>query len=276
MSTKHNQADKLAQIGAQLKQIREEKSISLQAIKDLTLISERQLRAIEDGNLDLLPEPIYIQGFIRKYGSAMGIDGLAEQFPLSTTPIKKTFANSAAAELRPLHLYVIYIVLIGGAVSLLSNFLNPAVNYKIDDRETKLSKSARLEAPKKPIVPAANQKPIQKKGNSKNPVIDLNSLVKLGDRQFKFAGNKPVNIGIQMKGESWLRVEVDGKTKFEGILTEGTQQIWSGEKNVVIRVGNAAAVLLAFNQFPTQPLGKEGEVTQQVFDSNYKPKTVVN
>jgi len=268
MSTKHNQAHKLAEIGSQLKQRREQKQISLQDVKELTLISERQLQAIEEGNLDVLPESIYVQGFIRKYGSAIGLEGLAEQFPLNPTPTKKMFVPLAIGELRPLHLYLLYILVIGTAVSLLSNFLDPAITYKIDNRETKLSKSARLES-KQP--PKSIQKSDPKGGTLKTAGLDLSSLLNQGDRSFKFTNKKPVNIGIQMKGESWLRVEVDGKTKFEGILTEGTQQTWSGEKNVVIRVGNAAAVLLAFNQFPTQPLGKEGEVTQQVFDASYRP-----
>lgn len=77
------QQSSLQKIGAHLKQIRQEKSLSLDDIYQQTFVQPYTLRAIESGHLRQLPEPFYIRAFIKKYASALGIDGaaLAADFP---------------------------------------------------------------------------------------------------------------------------------------------------------------------------------------------------
>lgn len=246
-----NQANKLAEIGAQLKQMREGKSMSLNQVTAKTLISERHLRAIEEGNLDSLPEPVYVQGFIRKYSKAVGLEGLAEEFPVSSnTPDPKKWSSSPAAELRPLHLYALYILIIAGAVGALASFLNPLSNNRVNEGQANLSQSARV-APttgqgKQNTVPKEKFGPTTAKPRSANPKspqsaqsndswADFSHLVSAGTLSanspgFSFTGNKPVNVGVTMTNQSWLRVTVDDKIDFEGILSEGTRKSWSEPK----------------------------------------------
>jgi cytoskeleton protein RodZ len=286
-----NQSSKLAEIGAQLKQTRELKLMSLHQVTAKTLIPERHLRAIEEGNLDSLPEPIYIQGFIRKYGNAVGLGGLAEDFPVSNhESTQKNWSSSPAAELRPLHLYALYILIIAGAVGALASFLNPLSNNRVTEGQANISQSARVShttgqgeqnpSPKETFGPIAakphsvnpnNQKSLQ----SSDSWADFSNLVSTGKSSsnspnFSFPGNKPVNVGIAMTNQSWLRVTVDNKIDFEGILSEGTRKSWSANQSIVVRAGNAAAVSVTFNQSPTKALGAEGEVVQEVFDSKYQ------
>lgn len=319
MSSNCQQETKLAEIGAQLKQMREIKDISLNQVTAATLICERHLKAIEEGNLHLLPEPVYVQGFIRKYGGTLGLDSLADEFPVfaETNSKNKTWASSPNAELRPFHLYGLYILVITGAVSVLASFLNPTPAIRSTDIQTKLSKSAQLPdlrdqtlanaavnlKPYGPEAPGADKVPevygmssLKTGGNSQNSQIalvltnpsavmqkgtakssetwsDLTNLVNQASfpQKFNFVGNKPVNVGITMNGQSWLRVGVDGETKFEGILSEGTNQTWSAEREVVVRAGNAGAVSVTFNRLVAERLGAEGEVIQREFDQNYQP-----
>jgi cytoskeletal protein RodZ len=243
------QVQKLVEIGSQLKQIREEKDISLEKIKQITLISERHLRAIEEGNINHLPEPVYIQGFIRKYAHVLGAENIAEQFPLTSVVTKSSWLKSS--ELRPLHLYLIYLVLISGSIAALSKVFSSTdpVRNPISESETQLSNAARLKPSPAP----------------KQPVLSTTPLNQPKPNQVK-----PVNVAIIMKGDSWMRVEVDGEVKFEGILTEGNSKVWAANKNIIVRAGNAAAVLLEFNQYPPQALGLAGEVVQKTFDPNSK------
>jgi len=245
---------KLAQIGAELQRIREEQDISWQKIKQITLISERHLKAIEAGDINSLPEPVYIQSFIRKYANVLGVENIAEEFPLTNVSLKTSWLKPS--ELRPFHLYLIYIVLISASVGALSNLFSPASNYFITESETQLSDAARLKPLTKPK--AITTPKAQPQSKLKSPQI------------------KPVNVGIVMKGESWMRVEVDGEVKFEGILTEGVNKVWGAEKNIVVRAGNAAAILLEFNQYPPQALGQAGEVVQKTYNSTYKPKALTS
>jgi cytoskeleton protein RodZ len=286
-----NQSSKLAEIGVQLKQTRELKLISLHQITAKTLIPERHLRAIEEGNLDSLPEPIYIQGFIRKYGEAVGLGGLAEDFPVSNhEPTPKNWSSSPAAELRPLHLYALYILIIAGAVGALASFLNPLSNNRVTEGQANISQSARIlpttgqvkqnPGPKETFGPIAVKLRSVNPNNPKSPQssdswADFSNLVSTGksssnNPNFSFPGNKPVNVGIAMTNQSWLRVTVDNKIDFEGILSEGTRKSWSANQSIIVRAGNAAAVSVTFNQSPTKALGAEGEVVQEVFDSKYQ------
>jgi cytoskeletal protein RodZ len=78
------QGERLREIGAYLNQVRHEQGITLDTIAQQTFIQAYQLRAIEAGEIHSLPEPVYIQGFIKKYAIALGLNGkdLAASFPV--------------------------------------------------------------------------------------------------------------------------------------------------------------------------------------------------
>jgi len=320
--TTSKQAEKLAEIGAQFKRIREDKDLSIPHLTATTLISERYLRAIEDGKMDSLPEPVYVRGFIRKYGDALGVGDLSEDFPLDPVFSEQKWAGSAAAELRPLHLYALYVVVIAGAVGLLATFLNSPDASKINDSQTNFSDAAQVVKSKKnkpletvatllpksgglevlrqmganpvAIVPPINVStvsvPVVKKEDVSTDLLNpsqaqaafseanstFNNLLSTwtsgatiaASGDFTFVGDKPVNIGIVMRGQSWVRITVDGKTEFEGVLNEGKKLAWSGDRQISIRAGNASSVALSYNNQSLKLLGKEGEVTEKLFSNN--------
>jgi cytoskeleton protein RodZ len=333
--TTSKQAEKLAEIGAQFKRIREDKELSIPHLTATTLISERYLRAIEAGQMDSLPEPVYVRGFIRKYGDALGVGDLSEDFPLNPVLPEQKWAGSAAAELRPLHLYALYVVVIAGAVSLLATFLNSPSANKINDSQTNFSDAAQISSaksnkaiePTEVLLPKIGGLAILKQASSSVPVaianppttipIEVknqalptdtlnkpNSQTNLGktnsnlnnmllavtssslpsvntslnnatvaNGKFEFVGNKPVNVGIVMQGESWMRVTVDGQTEFEGVLNEGKKLAWSGDRQISIRAGNASSVALSYNNQPIKVLGREGEVAERQFGNSQASNT---
>ena len=95
------QLEQLREIGVHLHQTREQQSKSLEEVAAKTFIPLRLLRAIEVGQATVLPQPIFIQGFIRRYGDLVGLDGtaLAKQFSLDSTVLPtgtdrtKSYAN---------------------------------------------------------------------------------------------------------------------------------------------------------------------------------------
>jgi cytoskeletal protein RodZ len=62
------------EIGARLKEAREEKNISLDSLQETTKIQKRYLVAIEEGNLQILPGKFYARAFIKEYANAVGLD----------------------------------------------------------------------------------------------------------------------------------------------------------------------------------------------------------
>ena len=64
----------MASFGAQLKQERERKGVTLEDISLTTKIGTRMLRALEEEHFDQLPGGIFNKGFIRAYARCLGMD----------------------------------------------------------------------------------------------------------------------------------------------------------------------------------------------------------
>ncbi len=77
------QLERLRDIGNLLKQEREKKGMALDDVSAKTLIRPGILKAIEEADARPLPEPVYLKGFIRRYGDLLGLPGIeiAESFP---------------------------------------------------------------------------------------------------------------------------------------------------------------------------------------------------
>ncbi|OLP18642.1 hypothetical protein BST81_09655 [Leptolyngbya sp. 'hensonii'] len=275
-------AAKLADLGAYLRQMREAQSLTLEQISIQTKISQRLLRAIEQGSLDHLPEPVYIQGFIKRYAETLGLDGtlFANQFPIgsvlqSAAPRSlPSWRSLPAAQLQPMHLYLLYIFLVIGAVNGLSSMIDRDSTQAIspteiqeeftlpsDLRTAQAPDSKQSASPLKAVFPMG-----QLEAESRIPA----SPKAQPDPQITLPADptvmgKPVRVSVTLTGQSWVRVTTDNKVEFEGVLPEGTQRIWAATKQVTIRAGNAGGVLVAFNNALPKPLGSPGSVEEVTF-----------
>jgi uncharacterized membrane protein YgcG len=77
------------QIGQKLKVAREGQSLSVGQVYDRTKIPVNHIDALESGRLDDLPEPVYVAGFIKRYGDMLGLNGqsLADEFKRVGQPV---------------------------------------------------------------------------------------------------------------------------------------------------------------------------------------------
>jgi cytoskeletal protein RodZ len=233
----------LQEIGTRLRQIRIEQGISLEAITKQTRIPVRLLEAIETANLDALPEPVYIRGLIKQFAEFLGLDGVELA---SNLPVELSLKSSQSSfnlrlpnlQLRPIHLYFLYIILVMISVRGISESLRQsAIEMKADEN---------LPQPR-PTIP-------QPAPSGVSPSITV-----------KKTPNNPVVVNIQLKDQCWLKVVVDGKTEFEGILPQGTHRTWVANKQLTVRAGNAGGVLVTFNDEKTKQLGKSGQIEEVTF-----------
>jgi cytoskeletal protein RodZ len=246
-------AEKLAQLGSTLCRKRQEKKLTLEDIEAQTRIRLRYLQAIEAGKLDELPEPVYTQGFIRRYADAVGLNGreIANSFPTGDRQqniVKPIGSSLPATQLSTTHLYLIYILVIVGSVSALSQILNNSEQVSNTQSATRPAISS---ATKPKATPAQKIKTI----SSTSPKPDKKT-------------NKPVEVGVTVKTESWIRVIADGKQLFEGLLPQGTQRTWVANERLTMRVGNAGGVLVSHNEEEAKPLGQLGQVEEITFGAN--------
>ena len=241
------QQEQLSSIGSMLKQSRLQRGLTLEAIEKLTLIRQTLLVALEQGKLSDLPEPIYIRALLRRYGNALGLDGEAIASQFFTRPVvnppRSSWKDSPAAQLRPLHLYGAYVLLIMGAVTALSGLLqrtapdmtaqpilDPAAIEQLMPQPEEVA-----------AVPAEEPKPAPK------------------------VQEKPIEVDLVLTGQSWVRVVSDGVTAFEAILEQGETRSWAADKSMTIRVGNAGGVMYSFNQSEAQPMGELGMPEEKTF-----------
>ena len=61
--------------GTLLRRARERNGLTLSDVADRTRISPRWIRALEDAQLDILPAPVFVSGYLRTYARLVGLDG---------------------------------------------------------------------------------------------------------------------------------------------------------------------------------------------------------
>jgi cytoskeleton protein RodZ len=122
--------ENLRQIGQQLKQARESQGLSLSQLNVYTHVPIHQMEAVENANFESLPDDVFVRGFIRVMGNALGINGtiLAGSLPapetvksiLPASYSPSSHSGGLRVEVKPMHLYVGYTALVAGAVGGLS------------------------------------------------------------------------------------------------------------------------------------------------------------
>ncbi len=272
--SKAEQAQRLLEIGEQLRQTREHQSLSMNMLAAYTLIRVPLLQALEQGQLEYLPEPVYVQGLIKRYADALGLNGsdLAQFFlPEPVEPsVKSHLQLLSLPQLRPTHLYLTYILLVICAVNGLSYLVKP-------DPLTDTSNQ--------PVIASTDQpQSLDSSGSKPNSTVLKGQLVAQSSEAVVPNSVSPVvkptsnsvEIALTIKDESWVLIEVDGKTEFQGILSGGTQQTWKASKELVVVAGNAGGVLITVNDGEARRLGEPGMVEEVVFTSETLQSQVQN
>jgi cytoskeletal protein RodZ len=241
--------EQLQDLGLLLQDARQSQGYSLDDMASKTLIRANLLKAIEQGDLDSLPEPVYIRGLIRRYGDALALDGetLSSQF-FAPLPIRhRSWKESPAAQLRPLHLYGAYILVMVFAVSGLS--------YLLRLTTPEASRLPPLD-PLESVDTSDTDKPAQQQPST--TLADTN-----GSANEKVKA--PIKVEMTLTSQSWLRITSDGSTEFEGMLQPGDSRLWTADEQLTIRAGNAGGVFVSFNDGQAQALGQPGMVTEVTY-----------
>lgn len=291
------QVEQLKTIGDYLCRERQERAISLDEIAVKTYIPLRLLQALELGNVERLPEPVFVQGFIRRYADAIGLDGtaLAKTFSpqpsfvverkapeserlqmversIERPPERRIERSVVEPRLMPREAHDragrsnLPLVLLGTAVTLLVgaglfNAFNRPTVTKTQDSPLAATPSPISAAPQ-PNLPA---KPtVRSPQTSASPLPT--SLAQTSASAPKAAdGSSSIQVAVNLTDESWLQVIADGKVEFEGTLKKGDQKIWKAQKTLVLQSGNAGAVSVSYNQGEAKVLGALGEVKDATF-----------
>ncbi|PHX54080.1 helix-turn-helix domain-containing protein [Tychonema bourrellyi FEM_GT703] len=117
--------DCLCELGRELRQGRELRSLSIQHLHSLTLVPLHHIESIENGEIEKLPQDIYVRGFIRRIGDAVGLNGNAMADALPKLDSSETLYSYSSAsdsdsadgfQMNSAHLYIGYTALMAGAL----------------------------------------------------------------------------------------------------------------------------------------------------------------
>lgn len=300
------QENKFQAISGYLKQARENKSLSIEEVAMATLVPMAALKAIDEGKVEKLPEAIYVQGFIRRYGDAVGLNGkeLAAQFAEACLPLPEPvdFIQSDGKDGLSLSLlapYAIFLSLLAaasvglffllnpqrGGESVASKTSNSAITSKASSKKPAATKasvtninptttSTSQPATKSPETTATTSPttqpttdPITNSTPSPASTPTTSPTPTTTPTDLAPPVSSPVSIKLDIKEEAWVRVKVDGKVAYEGTLKPGEMKNWTGNKVISIESGNAGGVLVSENDQPAQPMGKSGAIARRNFQA---------
>jgi hypothetical protein len=215
-------------IGETLRARRRQRNLSIEILSQETRIQSRFLHALEDETWDVFPARVYLEGFLRKYALALGLeaDELLGRLRELKDPAEKSvpFHQPRPAVMEggvPGSRSVALLLFVAGVAVV------AFVAYRTHDRNPSAGPSLRSIMVRRPAA--------------------ASSAPSASARAFELRATK----------NSWVRVWVDERLRFEGVARAGVVKTWSGESGFRVRTEDPAAVVVLVDGQPLTALGEE-------------------
>jgi cytoskeleton protein RodZ len=282
------------EIGQTLRTQRETLGLSLSDIERHTRLRAFYLKALEAGDLDGLPSPVQGRGMLKNYASFLGLDaealllqfaeGLQARLAARRGPriLRRT---GRAMQYAPMgspqpRLITTDLLLAGVLVIFLVAFVAWGV---IRISAMRAGQAPTATAPAIADVLAQVRTPtnatLAAGGNSLAGTVipspastgELQEVPAGGGAQAASATPPPgfssasVQLIINVRLRTWMRVTVDGEVAFDGRVLPGSAFPFAGDDRIEILTGNGAGLEVNFNQTDLGNLGTFGEAVQRVF-----------
>jgi cytoskeletal protein RodZ len=280
----------LEHIGQKLKTARDGLGLSLSQIHERTKIPFNHLQAIDNGQDEDLPEPVYVSGFIKRYAECVGLNGqqLVEEYreelegatnnsngnfgflprPLKeqqvVAPPPANYFNKTRLEQPPPNLFklVFFPACFVVAALLLMIFLanrQQTAEVAQDPSLIPLKDAAKFTGlptpPPTESAPPAVQAPVATATPATPPTP---APAQSNDARVTLTGLR--RVWIEVKSES------SGETKFNGFLDTGDQRDFQDSDGVRVIAGSGGNLSVEANG-KTETFGPAGKRTERVFMS---------
>lgn len=235
-------------IGDTLRDAREEQGRSLEDAARDTRVRGDYLQALEDERFDVFGGDVYAKGFLSTYARYLKVDPtpLLDEYrrhvqhddhspgALASTPVAKQPKGPPPTWIA----WVVIAVVVLVGVAALSQVLG---GRTVEPTER---------PPQAAASPTASPTPTAEPTPTPTP-------------EPTFEG---VNLVLQLEGESWMRIEVDGEQVDSGtVYPAGEELTFQADELIVIRFGNAGAVGGTLNGQQLEAFGEPGEVRTVTF-----------
>ena len=239
---------------SELRHARERLGLSLRDISNGTKIRTSILSSIERNEIDRLPPPIFTRGFVKAYAREVGLDphGFVE---LQTTsqPVAAASGDLRAvnAERRPDRYdlserdssSLIGTALIVAAAGLLLFLTDP----------WKASSPVDVERTSTPADATA----------TRGTAVDAAVATTGAERPTALRPTRPPNMRMELRpqGPCWIEATADGSRVIYRLLNAGDRYALEGYEDLVLKVGDPAALLFTIDGSKGRQLGPGGQPT---------------
>ena len=246
-------------VGKYLKEVRENKGVTLDAIAEETKIQKRYLVDIENDDFDELPGEAYVKGFLRNYAAALKIDSeevitLYKKMQLKSEESANIYEETPVviekAKVKKLNKLIIGLVII---LFLFGIYLVFA-NKKFLERAEKETVPVNNESIETPVVEKVKAEPVERaeKEVIKEEIATSTSIASAGSVTVSknitpaaITGQKVFELNF--KGDSWVDIRENGKMTFSGMAYQGQKKIIRNDKEVYIKIGKASNAEIKLN-----------------------------
>ena len=233
--TSSNEALLLArELGERIRSCRTDVGMEVSDLASRTRIGARYLHSMEEGNLDDLPGPVFIKGFIRAICTELGSDplplmDLVDQIQVEE-PADEADGTNGSKRIAPLILSgVLLAVLVTGGILLHGGDKN--------GEDTVLEKATAQTEITEPLAPEVAQEGFARE----EPIVDLDLLLRATEK-------------------TWLRIQADSSEPWETTMKSGDEIRLKAVDRVTLYIGNAGGILFELNGKRFGPLGTPGQV----------------
>ena len=242
--------------GTVLRQAREACGYTIGDMVGRVRISVKQLRAIESEEVELLPEPVYVRGFIRAYAKSLGIESapLVEDYNTRFAPVDTKVVHAISdigytneqvfSERRPSPWWrIIPLVLLIAAVAAGAWAV---LNQQLLKEKQEAAVKPSAEATQVATQPAT---PEPAKVEPKRPEIPGVKMSADDASAVSVAEPGEVRLRFQTKASAWVRVSRigDDRTVFEQEMPAGAVRVVHAAKPVRVILGSTDGVKVEIN-----------------------------
>jgi cytoskeletal protein RodZ len=258
----------VTEFGARLKQARLARGVSLAQIASVTKISVRLLEAVERNDFSRLPGGIFTRAFVRAYAGEVGLDPevalkqflsqCPEDMAAVPTDAPESIDGSTAHAEWQEKLSWRHAAVVLAVIALL------VTAWYAWMRPPRPDASAGAAAP--PVVTAATEAPAPAQSA---PVATSPAARSANPRPAPVppaagpavtASGAPLSLSLATSAACWMSIVADGKIVASRLFAANERLDVPAERDVVLKVGDAAALALTINGRTARPLGASGQV----------------
>ncbi len=232
----------MGKLGDTLRERRIALGLSIEQVQEGTHIRGRLLEAIEEGNYDRLPNPGYVRGYVSSYARFLELDPVpllnmykAETGAGRPNQLNLPQTSEAVAPTGQQHAF-------------------PCSRGRHDRGDRRARRTRGVDAHAHLVGPGAHAGRAHR--DHRTHADPCRGEARSGDneaRRGRAAEATPVakqpqpftlNVRVAADGASWLRVKVDGKVAYEGVLTGGQSKEFEVTKTATLRIGKPESVTI--------------------------------